>query len=535
LTGSQSNPARYAERMLRWYEHQVGLHAELQLLGIVGLFDRTADEEELRAVLEGAVVEGLNDRARDLNETERSAAWSRLQKLGLIAAHERIDTHPLIRGHFGERLRARHPAAWQEGHRRLLARLRPRLSERPKTLADLVPVYDAIRHACRAEEHADAFELYERRVRQGDTNFSTAVQRAVGSDFAALSGFFVDGSFTRPVNRLTDPQRCIVCRQTAYCLRCLGRHRDSAVCYRLAVEASPPGSPERPALHSGLSHCHLELGELPTACEEAAHAVASVDAVRTEKHSDETRRLVWQVRYRTYHAHLLAQCGRDLLPAAQARLAETLDLRSRIGLSHRDPKIRRELRSMDHLILHDRAGVALAQAVFGEPVDLRGLADEIERVIGSSPGRDEASAWCASAYSLGLLNLRLAETSDPGIAVNAAAQLQSCEDAVRAAERSDLLPHVLNALARLHAVSGEAETAERRVREARRLQESANSTYLIADCEFALAKVLALRGSDDEARRHLDHARRHAERMGRGTLAEEIDAARSQLDPPHAG
>ena len=61
-----------------------------------------------------------------------------------------LDAHPLVREHFGQRLREQHPDAWREGHSRLYEHLRDTAEDLPETIEDMAPLYAAVAHGCRA-------------------------------------------------------------------------------------------------------------------------------------------------------------------------------------------------------------------------------------------------------------------------------------------------------------------------------------------------------------------------------------------------
>jgi len=84
--------------------------ALLAIMHMVGLFDRPASEDCVRALRKKPPIKGLTDEIIELNEGAWQRAIARLREVRLLAppdpsAPETLDTHPLVREWFGERLR----------------------------------------------------------------------------------------------------------------------------------------------------------------------------------------------------------------------------------------------------------------------------------------------------------------------------------------------------------------------------------------------------------------------------------------------
>ena len=119
---------------------------------------------------------------------------SRLRQARLVAPAERaetrrhhvggevLDTHPLVRESFGERLHATNPEAWREGNERLYDHYRHSAPECPDTLLEaMLPLDAALVHGCRAGKEQEAFdEVYRQRIRRaGDEFFSVNEARSI--------------------------------------------------------------------------------------------------------------------------------------------------------------------------------------------------------------------------------------------------------------------------------------------------------------------------------------------------------------------
>src|SRR5215203_6805078 len=98
---------------------------------MVGLFDRPASEDCVRALRKKPPIKGLTDEIIELNEGAWQRAIARLREVRLLAppdpsAPETLDTHPLVREWFGERLYQAAVHACQAGNLRRAARAHQR-------------------------------------------------------------------------------------------------------------------------------------------------------------------------------------------------------------------------------------------------------------------------------------------------------------------------------------------------------------------------------------------------------------------------
>ena len=110
-----------ALQVMAAYEKWFAGRPELAILRILGLFDRPARRELVDVLRKPPMIAGLNDELVNLPENEWRWALARLRQARLIEDETggAIDAHPLVREHFGERLRAEKPEAWRAGHGRL--------------------------------------------------------------------------------------------------------------------------------------------------------------------------------------------------------------------------------------------------------------------------------------------------------------------------------------------------------------------------------------------------------------------------------
>jgi transcriptional regulator with XRE-family HTH domain len=328
----RDNPRHdHAERVMESYEKEwlANAPALLAIMYLVGLFDRPASGDCLRALRKGPAINRLTGLVVRLNDSDWHRAVSRLREARLLApldsnAPEALDAHPLIREWFGERLRQRSARAWKRAHGRLYDHLRNTTEEgkQPK-LEDLVPLYQAIGHGCCAGRYQKALEeIYERRISrfdsEGEYEFYALYQLgAVGTELSALSWFFEQRAYDVPIKKLREKKRSWLLGIVAYCLFSEGRLAEAREAQRNAMRMEVKARRWRNAAvnASNLSETELLLGHI-------THSIKSAeDAVR---HADRSNFPFLAVAFRTTNAEALLSAG-DLTNAKVLfRAAEAL-------------------------------------------------------------------------------------------------------------------------------------------------------------------------------------------------------------------
>ena len=141
LAGEQRQGA-HARRVMESYEGWFEGKPELDVLYIMGLFDRPVDPGALEALLAEPAIRGLTSRVRKLSHEDRQYALANLREARLLAEPEphapgTLDAHPLVREHFGERLKEGNPAVWREAHGRLYEQYKAAAKELPDTVEEM--------------------------------------------------------------------------------------------------------------------------------------------------------------------------------------------------------------------------------------------------------------------------------------------------------------------------------------------------------------------------------------------------------------
>ena len=273
---------RHPRRVMAAFAERFGEDsAEIEVLRLLGLFDRPTTKGAIDALRKPPPIAGLTDHVSGLDE----AGWLRLleslREVGLVApgsshAPDEVDAHPLVREHFGAELREKHPEAWRAGHARLYEHFKA-LPEKqqPDTLEKLAPLFQAVFHGCQAGRHQEALdEVYWARIVRGPEAYVVKQLGAFGADLAAVAGFF-DPSWGKPVASITEADQAFVLNQAGFGLRALGRLKEAVQPMRSSLDRYVGLETRAQAANSAcnLSEMQLTLGEMDKAIALAEQSV----------------------------------------------------------------------------------------------------------------------------------------------------------------------------------------------------------------------------------------------------------------------
>jgi len=314
---------------------------ERLILSLVGLFDRPAEADAIAAVLAAPPIPDLTESWHALSPQQQSLRWifalKRLRALKLIAAASddaaratasdgdwsafqagTLDAHPVVRQHFGRRLKEDAPDAFREANRRLYEHYKA-LPEKlygkrlPDTLEEMQSLFAAITHGCAAGLHQEVFdEVYYRRVLRGSDAYINNKLGASAADLGALAHFF-DPPWGRPHPSMTAPAQAVALNFAGYALRALGRLREAVEPMRANVRMRVVQEAWTNAAIgvSGLSELLLTLGDVGPAVAAAREGVT---------YADQGDDAFWCMASRCKIADALHQAGKTT--EAQARFAE---------------------------------------------------------------------------------------------------------------------------------------------------------------------------------------------------------------------
>ena len=496
----------HARQMMESYEAWFKDQPELDILRMMGLFDRPAGGGTIDVLRTAPPIKGLTSKLGDLPIEDWRFALSNLRKAGLLAKEypvmpDTLDCHALIREHFSDKLKGDNPEAWKEAHNRLYEYFKNQAKEYPDTIEEMSPLYAAVAHGCQAGRYQDALgEVYWRRIRRGDEAFNTTKLGALGADLVAVSGFF-DSLWDKPVAGLTEADKSYVLNKAGFDLRALGRLKEAAQPMKAGLDAQIALKDwENAARAAGnLSELYLTTGDIARAREYATKSVDLADR------SGGIERMV----NRTTLADALHQAGSQ--SEAESLFQEAKDMQK---------DMQPEYPLMYSLPGFRHCDLLLSQGEYPEV-----LSRAVQTLEWTKTQRLLLDI-ALDHLSLGRAHL-LHALQEGGQDFNQAAEyLNQAVEGLRQAGQQDDLPRGLLARAELYRVQGEFDKAQRDLDEAMTIAERGEMGLHQADCHLEYARLYLAMGKKEDAHKCLDIAKGMVEKMGyhrRDTDILEID------------
>ncbi|MCH8047941.1 MAG: hypothetical protein IID44_29960, partial [Planctomycetes bacterium] len=289
---------------VNWFEHEpdhddlsdedpIIARAAVSILRLLGLFNRPADAGCLNALRAEPAIPGLTEPLFALKDREElwQQAVIRLRHAHLladadtsnpqsaIANQQSLDAHPHVREYFSEQLVKRDPAAAREAHRRLYEHLKQSAPELPENLNDMMPLYHAVAHGCKAGMQSDACtNVYFERILRGQECFASKKLGAMGLNLSALSGFYQQ-TWSRVLSALTAVDEANITGETSFYLRALGRLGEARGPMSLGLKQREKLQRWKHAAisASNLSELSLTLGDVSSAVRQGEQSVELSD------------------------------------------------------------------------------------------------------------------------------------------------------------------------------------------------------------------------------------------------------------------
>ena len=491
----------HARRVMESYERWFQGQPELNILRMMGLFDRPAEGGALEALKAEPAIPGLTTELQDLSHEDWQYAVDNLRAARLLAPEDpqgpdTLDCHPLVREHFGGKLQESNPDAWKEAHSRLYEYYKSQAKEYPDTIEEMAALYTAVAHGCQAGRHHEALmEVFWRRIQRGKEFFSLRRLGAFGAGLAALSGFF-DPPWRQPVAGLTEANKAGVLNWAGASLRALGRLAEAAQSMQAGVEArmAQEDWEEAAGDASNLSELYLVSGDLARALDTARQSVDLAD-----RSGDAFKRMV----SRTTLADALHQAGR--LSEAQALFRQAEEMQK-----ERDPQ---------YPLLYSLGGFRYCDLLLGQG-EVREVQNRATETLEWAKqlvyvGRG-LGLWdiALDHLSLGRAYLLQAQREGSRDYAQATAYLERAVDGLRQAGTQHELPRGLLARAALRRVMGSLDQARADLDEAMSIATRGGMRLHEADCHLEYARLHLACGEKEEARQSLAKAKAMIEEMG---------------------
>jgi hypothetical protein len=506
----ESHQGGHARRVMEAYERWFTNQPELDVLRMLGLFDRPADGGAIRALLAAPSIPYLTDKASILSPEAWHVALANLRLTNLVAevdddSSDTLDCHPLVREHFRDKVQQEVPDAWKTGNIRLYEYLRGRVQYFPETGEELDILLAAVSHGCAAGHHQQALnEVYWKRILRQDENLSRRLHGSSMADLAALSNFFKT-MWTEPIGQLVNPG--FVVMQAALHLRTLGRCEEGSEASAAALELS--------IKEGDFVHASMAAGSLSQICLNTGRLTECLSYARQGiEHAAQSGDLYQQMcRWTTLGdaLHHLGRTGEAILQFDEAnRVQQQLDsenpyLGSIWGYRYRDLL----LRFGDHQEVLRQAESTLAWALRSN----RQLDIAVDRL---------------SLARAGLCRSKEIGDQDVSRAITL------CSQAVEGLFRIAFQEMIIRALLvriELHLLAGDCEKAQGDLATARGIAQRRRMTLHEADCLLWECRVLLATGQRAGAKAALAAATALIESMGYKRRAEELESLERLLGP----
>ena len=201
----------HAKRVLNSYIEWIDDVAELEVLRLIGLFDRPAAPGAVQA-LRACAIPQLTKEIHRLSDEDFKRVVSRLRRAGLLTERDvqtpdALDAHPLIRQFFREQLQTEFARSWYLGNECLFRHFQVEAKALPESLAEMEALFQAVVFGCNAGLQGEAFrEVYMPRIMRGERYYAANVLGARGALLSMLSHFFESKSWDNLIRAGLEPQ-----------------------------------------------------------------------------------------------------------------------------------------------------------------------------------------------------------------------------------------------------------------------------------------------------------------------------------------
>ena len=484
----------HAQKVMASYEKWFGEGPELSVLRMLGLFNRPADRDAIAALRGAPAIPSLTDALQGLNETDWQRTLAKLRRAKLLSAPSpnqpgTLDTHPLVREHFGQQLKRECLDAWREGNSRLYDYLTRTAIKFPETIEEMMPLLLAVAHGCEAGCPQDALEeVFIKRVDRGEA-FIAHKLGAIDAALAALSGFFIR-RWDQPIAELPEFEKAYILNVAGFCLRSIGRLTEAVESIKTGLEANISLQRWESAaiVTDNLSETYLIIGDLSQALTYARYA---------GELADQSGNSFQKTKSRTTLGHTIHYAG---------RLSEAED-------AFREADKMQKERQSQYPILYSILGFRYCDLLLDQE-----KYQEVQTRVG------QTLAWSTpygvlldialDYLSIGRAYLLQAQREATNDYTEAADYLKRAIEELRESATLPFLPNGLLARAELHRVKDEFDRAQADLEEAMGIAERGSMGLHEADCHLEYARLYLARGEKERARESWATARAMIERMG---------------------
>ena len=498
----------HAKRVMEFYQRWLRKEnkAEVDILYLMGLFDRPAEAGAIAKLREGPAIKGLTDNIVSLSEAKWMYAVKHVRELGLLGKEDEgrsgvLDCHPLVREYFGEKLKEGRAKAWREAHKRLYEYYRgvPE-KEQPDTIDEMEPLFRAVYHGCVAGEPTKVWEeVFCKRIQRGKKRYSTFKLGTLGSDLGAVACFF-ERVWDRPADGLSEDRKALVLNYAGFILRAVGRLREAAEPMQdgLGRRITQQDWLEAAKDAGNLSEVYLTLGEVGKAVDYGRRSLGYAD-----KSGDGFERM-WD---RTTLAAVLRQAGEVEEAKRLFEEAERIQIERQPGYQYLYSL--RGYQYCDFLLSQGKMGEVKERATKTlELVSRMGWLLDIS-LDKLSLGR----AWLAEAAGKIKYQKAKSKIAEEDL-IKAGRWLNEAVDGLRQAGHQEFIQRGLLARAGYYRAAGNYEKARADLEEAREIAERGEMKLWLADYYLESARLARSEKDKEKMAEHCGQAKALIEECG---------------------
>lgn len=198
LRDDKTKTSKHATRMLNSYKKYLKNTIELDILKILGFFDRAISFEVIDVLKNKPLIENINDKLLDVSQIDWKYALNNLKKLHLISDGNKVlDTHPLVREYFSKYVIENYNKSYILCNSRLYGFFKNK-SEKSVIYEDVL--YNgifAIHYGCKSFNEIDTYNnIYQKLIQKQGTGFLVHSKGDHESNIQILLNYF-DRSFNK--------------------------------------------------------------------------------------------------------------------------------------------------------------------------------------------------------------------------------------------------------------------------------------------------------------------------------------------------
>ncbi len=295
----------HAMRVMQSYAHYFKDKAELEVLHLLGLFDRPVEMEVIEILKNGIAekkeekgfwkklfsrpkpnpIANLTSKIARQSPIQWEQTLNHLRELSLLGESKLVlDCHPLIRTYFGEQLQKDQSEAWKAAHERLYEYYAQKPEKHlPDTIEEMEPLFLAVRHGCLAGKYQAAFnDIFWERICRSSTYIVNQLG-AFGPCLSVLSHFF-EKTWNKPLSIFGSNDYGNLFNKAGFTLRALGRLNEAIQPFEVELEMSVKDRDWKGAAEDAdnLSELYLAIGDIQNAIEYGQKGVEYADESENE-------------------------------------------------------------------------------------------------------------------------------------------------------------------------------------------------------------------------------------------------------------